>query len=123
MPPNPARWVNCELLLHPRACETDEAQRGEDALQFHYEEPRKTPSCVGFARDAQLSEGSAVHRHQVHDGEQQFGPLQEAAQHPNAANPTASIINKIKIAHTLQEQQGPTPTSVDRINQGAPSTT
>eukprot|EP00962_Isochrysis_galbana_P004969 scaffold1369_cov140-Isochrysis_galbana.AAC.1 len=40
-------------------------------------------SCVGFARDAQLSEGSAVHRHQVHDGEQQSGPLQEAAQHPN----------------------------------------
>eukprot|EP00962_Isochrysis_galbana_P011215 scaffold3143_cov104-Isochrysis_galbana.AAC.8 len=44
-------------------------------------------SCVGFARDAQLSEGSAVHRHHVHDGEQQFGPLQEARgratpQHP-----------------------------------------
>eukprot|EP00962_Isochrysis_galbana_P034767 scaffold11827_cov107-Isochrysis_galbana.AAC.3 len=51
------------------------------AVRFHM--PLAENSCVGFARDAQLSEGSAVHRHQVHDGEQQFGPLQEAAQRPN----------------------------------------
>mmetsp|Transcript_31711 Transcript_31711/g.101091 ORF Transcript_31711/g.101091 Transcript_31711/m.101091 type:complete len:251 (+) Transcript_31711:650-1402(+) len=40
-------------------------------------------SCVGFARDAHLSEGSAVHRRHVHDGEQPNGPLQEGAQHPS----------------------------------------
>eukprot|EP00962_Isochrysis_galbana_P040532 scaffold14707_cov129-Isochrysis_galbana.AAC.1 len=43
--------------------------------------------------------------------------LSESNARRRAANPTTSIINKIKIAHTLQEQQGPTPTSVDRIKE------
>jgi len=43
--------------------------------------------------------------------------LSESNARRRAANPTTSIINKIKIAHTLQEHQGPTPTSVDRIKE------
>eukprot|EP00962_Isochrysis_galbana_P037277 scaffold12990_cov99-Isochrysis_galbana.AAC.6 len=66
--------------------------------------------CGFRMRDAHLSKGSAFHRRQVHDGEQQFGSLQEAAQHPNAQRD--GICASIAAARALQV---PPCTSDDRM--------